>query len=125
MTVYFLNNEVFPGRDAQTPSAIEVFASREDVERHFESWYVNETYLLLGSNGRRYLLAVTDGKIRVTDSGDDKNYDELIRKFLAYYLSYYSKAIAQRRKLDPKIAEVSWDGLPTETLFRVALLFCN
>jgi hypothetical protein len=123
MTEYFLNNEVRAGQDARTAGDIEVFASRDDVELHFEPWYVDETYLLLRSDGRRQLITALSGRICVIDAGDATDYRALAREFLVQYLANIGEAAVTRQKYSPEIAEVDWGNMSTEALFKIALLF--
>jgi len=122
MPDFYLMNEVQPGGDPLRPEDISVFGSAEEVEKYLEPWYVDETYLLLGQDGKRRILKAEKGRFRVARAADQTDYSEKLKEFLGSYLSLVERVVHKKRGITD-VDATDFGRLPTETLFRLALLF--
>jgi hypothetical protein len=121
MSQFYLLNEVGRGGDATVPSAIYVFPSGELLEQYFEPWFTDETYLLLGDDGQRWLLTQADRKVKITRSDDRTDYSRLLHSFLVYHLESAERAIHEKKRIHAKSLDFS--KLDNDVLFKLALLF--
>ena len=123
MNEFLLLNEVSPGDDPiDRPQDVRVYSSSAAAEKDLKSWYANESHVLLGQDGKRRMLDVQSGKVRIIVSPDQGNYSEKVREFLVYYLSSVEKAIHKKKNIGGTMG-IDFNVLPTETLFRLAILF--
>lgn len=115
----YVVNEVRPGGDARKPGALYVFSSAEAVERYFEPWYVDETYLLLNQDGTRRIFEVVNDRIVITASNDQADYSDKLREFLSRYLGSVERANRARKKIEDA-NPTDFSRLTTEELIRLA-----
>jgi hypothetical protein len=121
MTDFYLLNEVVPGHNPELPGAIEVYPSAKAIEDDLEPWYVNETYLLIGQNGKRRALKDEKGLVRLTSSDDQTDYSGKLKELLVHHLNSADPPPHHKKKLSG-VGSIDFSSFPTDALFKLSLL---
>jgi hypothetical protein len=124
MAEFYILNEVAPATDPFQPGAINVFPSADSVTLYVEPWFVDETYLLLSSSGRRQQLALDGERLSILPHQDQSDYSSPLKTLLVHHLRVIEQSTTARKKL-PSVGKIEFADFDARTLFRIAFLLSD
>jgi hypothetical protein len=120
MPEFYVLNEVGLGQDIKSPGDVNVFASRQALESHFEPWFVDEPHMLLTSAGCRMELRATKSGVQVVESSDRADYSQQVRAWLMHCLEAIAEAKARRKSAIE--GTIDFESMSADDLCRLILL---